>query len=59
MLNSKEQARLQAERKRKQILKEFWGILKDSTVESAFEILRLFGYIIIAIMLLWMLTPQQ
>ena len=54
-----EERRIMRQRRRQQVLREFWQVLSDSTWESAAEVARLFGWIIFFVVLLWMLTPHQ
>lgn len=54
-----EERRIMRQRRRQQVLREFWQMLSDSTWESAAEVARLFGWIIFFIVLLTLITPQQ
>lgn len=54
-----EERRVQRQRKRQQIQREFGEMLRDSATESAMEIFRLFAWIIFFIVLLTLMTPNQ
>lgn len=54
-----EERRVQRQRKRQQIQREFGEMLRESATESATEVFRLFAWIIFFIMLLTLMTPNQ
>lgn len=57
--DEKELRRKELARRRKQVTREFFQLVADCTWESAWEVVRMFGYIFLFIMVIWMLTPTQ
>ena len=57
--DEKEERRERRRRKRQQIMSEFWQMLQESTKESAEDVLRFWGWIILFVLLLTIMTPHN